>query len=102
MGRVTYIHHYLPTLYFAVLMVGHLFDHFIFKSRRLKNKTKWIIFGVAAGVVVGTFWWFRGVAFGIEGPIKEHWGLLWRKVSIPCMDDKALFLNASITELEYL
>jgi dolichyl-phosphate-mannose-protein mannosyltransferase len=81
MGRVTYIHHYLPTLYFAVLMVGHLFDHFIFKSRRIKETTKWAIFGIASGIVIGVFWWFRGVAFGIEGPIKEHKGLLWRKVS---------------------
>jgi len=82
MGRVTYIHHYLPTLYFAVLMVGHLFDHFIFKSRKLKDNTKWVIFAIAAGTVIGVFWWFRGVAFGIDGPIKEHKGLLWRKVRI--------------------
>jgi dolichyl-phosphate-mannose-protein mannosyltransferase len=80
MGRVTYIHHYLPTLYFAVLMAGHLSDHFIFKSRRLKSNTKYAIFALLAGVVIGTFWWFRGVAFGIDGPIKQHWGLLWRKV----------------------
>lgn len=82
MGRVTYLHHYLPTLYFAVLMLGHLFDHLIFKSRRLKQQTKWIVFGLATGIIVGTFWWFSGVAFGIEGPIKEHWGLLWRKVRL--------------------
>lgn len=79
MGRVTYIHHYLPTLYFAVLMVGHLFDHLVFKSRRFSERTKWIIFAIASGIVIGVFWWFRGVAFGIDGPIKEHWGLLWRK-----------------------
>ena len=82
MGRVTYIHHYLPTLYFAVLMVGHLFDHFIFKSRRLKDTTKWVVFAIAAGTVIGVFWWFRAVAFGIDGPIKEHKGLLWRKVRV--------------------
>lgn len=81
MGRVTYIHHYLPTLYFAVLMVGHLFDHFVFKSRRLKNVTKYAIFAIFTGTVVGTFWWFRAVSFGLDGPIKENWGLLWRKVS---------------------
>lgn len=79
MGRVTYIHHYLPTLYFAVLMVGHLFDHFVFKSKRLKPTVQYAIFFLYTGAVVGTFWWFRGVSFGIEGPIKEHWGLLWRK-----------------------
>jgi hypothetical protein len=25
--------------------------------------------------------WFRGMAFGITGPIKDHRGLKWRKVS---------------------
>lgn len=79
MGRVTYVHHYLPTLYFSVLMLAHLLDHFVFSSRRFTAQTKWIVFGVCAGSIVGTFWWFKGMAFGIEGPINEHWGLLWRK-----------------------
>ncbi|KAG2019642.1 dolichyl-phosphate-mannose-protein mannosyltransferase [Coprinopsis cinerea AmutBmut pab1-1] len=79
MGRVTYLHHYLPTLYFAVLMLSHVLDHFIFSSRRFSTKTKSIVFGVIAGIIVFTFWWFKGVAFGIQGPINEHWGLQWRK-----------------------
>ncbi|RDB23014.1 Dolichyl-phosphate-mannose--protein mannosyltransferase 2 [Hypsizygus marmoreus] len=79
MGRVTYVHHYLPTLYFSVLMLAHLLDHFIFSSRRFTDKTKSIVFGVCALSIIGTFWWFKGLAFGIEGPINEHWGLRWRK-----------------------
>ncbi|KAI1788358.1 glycosyltransferase family 39 protein [Ganoderma leucocontextum] len=78
MGRVTYIHHYLPTLYFSVLMLAHLLDHFVFSSRRLAVRTKQIVFGVCVFIIVGTFWWFKGVAWGIEGPISEHWGLKWR------------------------
>jgi len=78
MGRVTYVHHYLPAAYFSVLMFAHLLDHFIFSSRRLSDRTKWIVFGVCAFAIFATFWWFRGVAFGIDGPINEHWGLLWR------------------------
>ncbi|KAH8106915.1 glycosyltransferase family 39 protein [Cristinia sonorae] len=78
MGRVTYVHHYLPTLYFSVLMFAHLTDHFIFSSRRLSERTKWIVFSVVVIILVGTFWWFKGVAFGITGPINEHWGLKWR------------------------
>jgi dolichyl-phosphate-mannose-protein mannosyltransferase len=77
MGRVTYVHHYLPTLYFAVLMAAHILDHFIFSSR-LQQKTKTIIFGVVAFIIVANFWWFKGLAFGIDGPISDHWGLLWR------------------------
>ncbi|OBZ65723.1 Dolichyl-phosphate-mannose--protein mannosyltransferase 2 [Grifola frondosa] len=78
MGRVTYVHHYLPTLYFSVLMAAHLIDHFIFTSRRLSERAKWIGFGVCAFAIIGTFWWFKGVAFGIDGPINLHWGLKWR------------------------
>ncbi|KDQ16238.1 glycosyltransferase family 39 protein [Botryobasidium botryosum FD-172 SS1] len=79
MGRVTYIHHYLPALWFSVLMAGHLIDHFVFSSKRLSERTKQIVFGICAGAVIGTFWWFRGLAFGVEGPIGDQKGLLWRK-----------------------
>ncbi|KAF9532737.1 glycosyltransferase family 39 protein [Crepidotus variabilis] len=79
MGRVTYLHHYLPTLYFAVLMFAHVLDHFIFSSRRLSFKTKSISFGVISFIIFATFWWFKGVAFGIKGPINDHKGLGWRK-----------------------
>jgi len=79
MGRVTYLHHYLPTLYFAVLMIGHMMDHFIFSARRLNEKIKTGVFIISSAVIVGVFWWFRGVAFGIDGPVQDHWGLQWRK-----------------------
>jgi dolichyl-phosphate-mannose-protein mannosyltransferase len=102
MGRVTYVHHYvrlhclsslysspklivstqLPTLYFSVLMLAHLLDHFIFSSRRYTPDTKAIWFGICAFSIVGTFWWFKGMAFGIDGPIAEHTGLLWRNVGV--------------------
>ncbi|KAJ6577541.1 glycosyltransferase family 39 protein [Mycena capillaripes] len=79
MGRVTYLHHYLPALYFAVLMFAHMLDHFIFSSPRLGLTAKGVAFGICACAVIGTFWWFKGVAFGIDGPILEHKGLGWRK-----------------------
>lgn len=61
-------------------MAAHLLDHFIFSSRRLKHQTKLIVFGVITFLIVANFWWFRGVAWGIDGPVNEHWGLHWRKV----------------------
>ncbi|KAF5323906.1 hypothetical protein D9611_008333 [Ephemerocybe angulata] len=79
MGRVTYLHHYLPTLYFAVLMFGHVLDHFIFSSRRFSTRTKATAFGVLVSDLAATFWWFSGVALGIDGPVNEYWGLKWRK-----------------------
>jgi dolichyl-phosphate-mannose-protein mannosyltransferase len=64
-------------------MLAHMLDHFVFSSRQLSHRTKLISFGVCVFVIVGTFWWFKGVAFGIDGPITAHTGLLWRKVSRP-------------------
>jgi len=60
-------------------MVGHLCDHFVFSSRRLTRNAKAAFFALFAGGVIFVFWWFKGVSFGIEGPIEEHWGLQWRK-----------------------
>jgi len=97
MGRVTYIHHYvlttlvldsmflilflqLPTLYFSVLMFAHVLDHFVFSTRGISERTKVIVFGYVSFGIVASFWWFKGVAFGIQGPVIEHWGLQWRKV----------------------
>jgi hypothetical protein len=62
-------------------MAAHMLDHFVFTARRLSERTKSIVFAVVAFAIVANFWWFRGVAWGIDGPISEHWGLGWRKVS---------------------
>lgn len=62
-------------------MLAHVLDHFIFSARNLTQRTKAIVFGAIAFIIVATFWWFSGVAFGINGPVNNHWGLQWRKVS---------------------
>ncbi|KAF6743175.1 hypothetical protein DFP72DRAFT_859360 [Ephemerocybe angulata] len=59
MGRVTYLHHYLPTPYFAVLMFGHLLDDFKVSSRRFSTRPKDIVFGVLVSILVVTFWLFN-------------------------------------------
>ncbi|SCV67340.1 BQ2448_5986 [Microbotryum intermedium] len=82
MGRVTYLHHYLPTLWFSVILFGGMLDHFVFKSRRLTQRTKWIVFVTIAGAVLFTFWWFHETAFGIEGPAAKLKYRAWRKVRL--------------------
>lgn len=62
-------------------MVGHLFNHFVFAAR-LSERTKWSVFATVVSLVVGVFWWFRGIAWGIEGPVGDYWGLKWRKVRL--------------------
>ena len=82
-------------------MAAHMVDQFIFHARRLSNRSKNVAFGSLVFLIVGCFWWFRGVAFGIEGPAVDHWGLRWRKVSIlsTFVDSR---LTTMPTELEHL
>jgi len=94
MGRVTYLHHYvcpslpisgpnladaqLPTLWFAVLMAGHVLDHTLLGATRLAPRTRLIWFIVWTTAVVVNFWWFKDFALGIYGPVNDHKGWLWR------------------------
>lgn len=86
MGRVTYVHHYLPALYFAMLV-------FVWEveaaTRAVRNLPKplhqAVYYGVFGGLqllVIGTFWYFRWIAWGMEGPKTDwtHYDLLpsWR------------------------
>ncbi|TIC09927.1 glycosyltransferase family 39 protein [Wallemia mellicola] len=77
MGRVTYLHHYLPALYFAILVMGLVLDHLIFK-RQIPEKFKWFVFGLLAVNTIVTFYHFNGVVFGMVGPISKHKHLKWR------------------------
>jgi dolichyl-phosphate-mannose-protein mannosyltransferase len=76
MGRVTYLHHYFPALYFSILMVPLLMDHF---TRNCTDKTRWIVFIPIYCAVIITFIRFAPVAFGMEGPISQYKSLQWRK-----------------------
>lgn len=62
-------------------MSGVLFDHFIFKSRRFTHRTKTIFFALIIAIIVGTWWYFKDCAWGIEGPAAVTMkGRKWRKV----------------------
>ena len=75
-------------------MTGHMIDQFIFRSRRLQDRGKNIAFGIIVFILFATFWWFKGVAFGIEGPAQEHWGLKWRKVCCNFLNLPLLLLTS--------
>lgn len=76
MGRVTYVHHYLPALYFAMIVFVYIVEAF---TRPLKNSTKKAnkviyvaIYASLYALMIGTFWYFRWISWGMEGP-KEDW-----------------------------
>ncbi|BEI83871.1 hypothetical protein CcaverHIS002_0404750 [Cutaneotrichosporon cavernicola] len=79
MGRVTYLHHYLPTLWFAVLMAGQVLDLFFFGSTRWSAKAKLVWFVLWTGALVVNFWWFKDLALGVHGNVNDHPGWQWRR-----------------------
>lgn len=83
MGRVTYLHHYLPCLIFAVLCLGFMIDHFVFRSKYLSERAKTAFFIGAASAVVGVWYLYRHIAWGIEGNVNEvsaRWELTNRQM----------------------
>jgi dolichyl-phosphate-mannose-protein mannosyltransferase len=79
-------------------MLSHLLDHFIFSSRRFTTKTKGIVFGVIAFIIAATWWWFKGVSFGITGPVNDHKGLGWRKVCVFVCPPVSLYADIIIIQ----
>lgn len=98
MGRVTYLHHYLPTLWFAVLLAGHMLDTYIFSSPRWSDKSKLVWFVLWTVSVVVNFWWFKDLALGIHGPVNDHPGWQWRDTwNVSCLDREFVFDNRMLT-----
>jgi dolichyl-phosphate-mannose-protein mannosyltransferase len=76
MGRVTYLHHYFPALYFTILMVPFLLDHF---TRNSSATVRYAVFVPVFLAVIYTFIRFAPVAFGMEDPVESYRPLRWRE-----------------------
>ncbi|KAI9657171.1 MAG: Protein O-mannosyltransferase 2 [Bathelium mastoideum] len=74
MGRVTYVHHYYPALYFAILTAGFCVD---WATRRLPKPVEWGLYGVLYAVTIGLFWVFRAICFGMVGSSAQWKHLKW-------------------------
>jgi dolichyl-phosphate-mannose-protein mannosyltransferase len=75
MARVTYVHHYYPALYFAILVNGFVIDWY---TRSLKNPViKAGIFGALYALVFAMFWLFRAFCFGMVGDNRQWSHLKW-------------------------
>ncbi|KAJ2721261.1 Protein O-mannosyltransferase 2 [Coemansia sp. Benny D115] len=75
MGRVTYIHHYLPALYFGLLLLAFELDCFFARWRRGRflRSAAW-----AVGLVVClVFLYFSPFTYGWNRPAKELAGRKW-------------------------
>ncbi|KAJ2582567.1 Protein O-mannosyltransferase 2, partial [Coemansia sp. RSA 1836] len=85
MGRVTYIHHYLPALYFGILFLAY----------QIYNVSSWyvserglyrILLTCATTALLG-FWWFSPLTYGWDKPIGDLKGMQWAS-SWPVYEDK--------------
>ncbi|KAL0078029.1 glycosyltransferase family 39 protein [Phycomyces blakesleeanus] len=74
MGRVTYLHHYFPSLYFSIFMAPFLLDHLTAKA---SARTQNLVFGAVFTAVIGTFIYFAPFAYGMMGPISSYAGRRW-------------------------
>lgn len=70
MGRVTYLHHYFPALYFSLLLFSFVIDHFVSRPG-VSSKVRNVVWGVAFAAVTFTFLFFWDVSYGIRGPANE-------------------------------
>ncbi|MCJ1430137.1 Protein O-mannosyltransferase 2 [Sticta canariensis] len=77
MARVTYVHHYYPALYFAILTMGFVLDWVTRPLARGNKRIEWAVFGTLYIAVGGLFWLFRAVVFGMQGNHKQWAHLRW-------------------------
>ncbi|KAK6845146.1 dolichyl-phosphate-mannose--protein mannosyltransferase [Apiospora arundinis] len=74
MARVTYVHHYYPALYFAILTLGFLVD---FMVRTQKKPIQYAVYGTLYTVIIGLYIFFMPICWGMTGPNKEYSYMKW-------------------------
>ncbi|KAK9762141.1 Protein O-mannosyltransferase 2 [Basidiobolus ranarum] len=68
MGRVTYLHHYFPALYYAIFMFTFLIDFF---TKNRSEFVQWVVVIAALSATVVIFIFYSPFVFGFEYPAKE-------------------------------
>lgn len=76
MGRVTYVHHYLPALYFAIFVLGFMID---FVSMNLGRWKKTVLFGSVYTLVLFSAYYFSPLYLGMSGDLDAFAYLNWLK-----------------------
>ncbi|CCF57765.1 hypothetical protein KAFR_0D01190 [Kazachstania africana CBS 2517] len=87
MSRVTYVHHYLPALYFALIILAYAFDAFL-QLCNMRAPIKWLIFISYFAAVVACFYYFSPISFGMVGPISDYEYLNWLSSWTIVRDDR--------------
>ncbi|KAI9209712.1 Dolichyl-phosphate-mannose-protein mannosyltransferase-domain-containing protein [Polychytrium aggregatum] len=76
MGRVMYLHHYFPAVYFAMIMLALMLDHLGQKLGSTLHRA--IILGAGVAIVLA-FWHFAPFAFGFNDDASNYASRRWLK-----------------------
>ena len=74
MARVTYVHHYYPALYFAILTFGFLADWFL---RNQAKAVQYALYTVMYTIVGGLYIYFIPICWGMTGPNRQYSYMKW-------------------------
>lgn len=74
MGRVTYVHHYYPALYFAILAFGFCVD---WMTSTVNAKVRWSVYSILYAATIGLFILFSPIVFGMKGSNHQYSYLRW-------------------------
>lgn len=74
MGRVTYFHHYLPALYFAIFMAGFTVDYFTSFLSPVAKKFTYLTLYIT---IIASFWLFHPTCLGMSGAVLNYSYLNW-------------------------
>jgi dolichyl-phosphate-mannose-protein mannosyltransferase len=81
MGRVLYVHHYFPALYFAIISLSFTIDHYAKKCPKYIGWAIIAFFGIAA---TANFLFFADFTFGFDTPASgyanRHWVKTWNLI----------------------
>lgn len=77
MARVTYVHHYYPALYFAILTTGFVVDWWTRPLSRMDKRVEWAVYAGLYILIAGLFYLFRAIVFGMVGSNKQWSHLKW-------------------------
>lgn len=74
MARVTYVHHYYPALYFAILGFGFCADWML---RNQAKAIQYATYGMLYAATIGLYIYFMPICWGMVGPNKEYNYMKW-------------------------
>ena len=74
MARVTYVHHYYPALYFAILTFGFIVDWML---RTQAKQIQYGAYGCLYAITIGLYVYFMPICWGMTGSNQQYRYLKW-------------------------